>query len=195
MIFWSGIPDLFGMRIRTDRFLNTILEATKLWLKVINWYLSNLSIKKKQSCGSGPFSAGSRSWKSEIWQPDPDPTCTNLESIQACKFFRSIRFLQIFEKNCKIYLKSVESLIFFKMLIQCLYNFTKQGQDPDPDSVNNFRIRNPGNKRFSFLLSVRSRMKIHWLFSHLHSTILLFSSFNSCHEKRASTYLPGWTIE
>jgi len=42
--------------------------------------------------------------------------------------------------------------------------------------------------RFPFLLSVRSRIKIHWLFSHLHSTILLFNSFNSCMKSAINAY-------
>ena len=40
-----------------------------------------------QGCRSGPCSAGSVSSKSELEKPDPDPTDTRQESIQAFNFF------------------------------------------------------------------------------------------------------------
>ena len=49
-------------------------------------------------CGSGPFSAGSGSSKSEFLKPDPDPTGAYQESIQTSNFFfTSNLFLLIFE--------------------------------------------------------------------------------------------------
>ena len=40
-----------------------------------------------RGCGSGPFSAGFRSSKSEFYKPEPDPWGTRQESIQFFTFF------------------------------------------------------------------------------------------------------------
>ena len=78
-------------------------------------YLSLFEKKKTTfALESGPFSAGYGSRNSEFLKPDTDPdldpTCTNLESIQTSTFFISIRILQIF--SCWFfYLKKLKTLL------------------------------------------------------------------------------------
>ena len=52
---------------------------------------------EEQGCGSGPFSAGSGSSKSEFSKPAPDPIGTYQDSIKTSIFFTSNIFLLIFE--------------------------------------------------------------------------------------------------
>ena len=73
-----------------------------------------------QGCGSGPFSAGSGSWKSVFEKPDPDPAYTHLESIQTCKFcsdqsdfIRNSMLIFLSEKMKKLACKSYTFVMYY----------------------------------------------------------------------------------
>jgi len=67
-----------------------------------------------QGCGSGPFSAGSGSSKSEFLKTDPDPTGTHQELIQTTQFFSYqsdfFRYLNVDIFFLKKWKKSPENL-------------------------------------------------------------------------------------